>query len=489
MMNLKHSVSGSLVSILVLSAAAHAAEFAPSSVRALGMGGSSVASTHGVDASYWNPAAYGFFGEESSELDNNKMTEKDFGVDLDGGVGANVFGPLEANRLKIEALADPTQLSSGQLSATEIQTAASVVSGLSDLDSAPMGANIFINGTVGARVFNYGLGLRTAIDLNSTITVDNTNVGFSNIFTSFTNGVALPTLPATTYFTAAQANSMVNTLTANAGLSVGEANAVVASYDVALAADAGAVGQQQQNVEAMNTIANAAGTDLTNNNTALSLRGVAMTEVGFTYGHAINDALSVGGVLKVMQADIVASDSKLFSSSSGVSFDQSNVETSTAFGLDLGVMYRIPSWQVGLTIKNINTPSFEHSGAGTFANVPYAYELKPQAKFGAAWIPTDTVSVELGYDLTENEGAVASSQSQYWNMGLEWNAFSVLALRVGAFENMSQDIGLVTTAGLGLNLWAARLDFGVAKSSKEVDFDGERVPAYLAAAAAIAIDF
>jgi len=488
-MNSKYIMSGLMVAVLGLPVAAQAAEFAPSSVRALGMGGSSVASTHGVDASYWNPAAYGFFGEEPSEADNNQMGEKGFGVELDIGFGANVFGPLDANRLKLEGLSDPATVSGNNLNATQIQTAASVVSGLSSLDPAPMGANIFVSGTLGARVSNYGLGVRTAVDLNSTITVDNVNVGFADIFTAFTNGVTLPTLPAPTYFTAAQASGMVNALTTNAGLSVSDANAVVASYDIALAADTAAAGQQQQNADAMNTIANAAGTDLANNNTALSLRGVAISEVGFTYGYAINENLSVGGVMKLMQADIIAADTKIFASNTSTSFDQNNAETSTAFGLDLGVMYRIPSWQVGLTIKNINTPSFEHSGAGTFANVPYVYEIKPQAKFGAAWMPMDTVSVELGYDLTENEGAVASSKSQYWNIGAEWNAWNVLALRLGAFENMSQDIGLVTTAGLGLNLWAARIDLGVAVSSNEVDFDGEKVPAYLAAALAIAVDF
>lgn len=488
-MNSKYMMGGLMLAALGLPVVAQAAEFAPSSVRALGMGGSSVASTHGVDASYWNPAAYGFFGEASSEVDNNKLNEKDFGAELDVGISGNIFGPLEANRLKLQSLPDPSTLTGG-LSAAQIQDAAAVVGGISSLDTAPMGANVFANGALGARVSNYGLGVRTAVDLNSAITIDNVNVGFTNIFTSFTNGAALPALPAPTYFTAAQADSMVNTLTVNAGLTVGEANAVVAAYDVALAAPgSGAVGQQQQSVDAMNTIASAAGTDLANNNTALSLRGVAMTEVGFTYGYAINERLSVGGVIKLMQADIVASDTKLFNTSSSVSFDQNNVETSTAFGLDLGVMYRIPSWQVGLTIKNINTPSFEHSGAGTFSNVPYRYELKPQAKFGAAWMPIDTVSVELGYDLTENEGAVASSKSQYWNLGAEWDAWNILALRLGAFENMSQNIGLVTTAGLGLNLWAVRLDLGVAMSSTKVVFDGDEVPAYAAAALAIAVDF
>ncbi len=485
-MNSKKYLVAVTCSMVVLSGQALSAEFAPASVRALGMGGSSVASTHGVDASYWNPAAYGFFGREGAVSDNNRLAEKDFGLDVDAGLAAYTFGPLDANRIKIEALPDPSTLT-GQLNATQIQQAAQVVSGLSTLDTSPMGANLSVNGTVGARVANYGLGIRAAVDLNSSITIDATNVGFGNVFTSFTNGVVLPTLPTTTYFNAQQVNEMISALTTNAGLTVGEANAVVAAYDQALAGTA--AGQEQQNTDAMIVIAQAAGTDLANNTTALSLRGVAIAEVGFTYGYAFSDNLSVGGVLKYMQADIVAWDTKLFSQNTSISFDRNNTERSTAFGLDVGVMYRIPSWQVGLTVKNINAPSFEHSGAGTFSNTPYVYELKPQVKFGAAWMPMDTLSVELGYDLTENEGATAESKTQYWNFGLEWDAWKVLAIRVGAFNNMSQDIGIVPTAGLGLNLWAARVDLAVAMSSSEVVLDGSKVPAYLAGALAVAVDF
>ncbi len=489
-------IIGALLSMGVAVNAVQAAEFAPASVRALGMGGSSVASTNGVDASYWNPAAYGFFAENAGENDNNDMSGKDFGLDVDIGAGGYIFGPIEANRLKIQNLPDPSALTNvGTLSSSQIQDAAKIVDGLSSLDTSPMGANVFANATIGTRVSNYGLGIRQTVDLNSSIAIDATNVGFANVFTSFTAPGAL--LPATiapgtiNYFSQAQADGMAtNLVNSGAVNSIGEANAVVIAYDAALVTSGAPVAEQQTNADAMTTIANAAGTDLTNNTTSLSLRGVAIREVGFTYGYAINEELSVGGVLKYMQADIVASDTKLFAQNAGVSFDRNNVESSSAFGLDLGVMYRIPSWQVGLTIRNLNTPKFEHSGAGTFANTPYTYQLKPQAKFGVAWIPTDTVTVEAALDLTKNKGAVASGESQYWNVGLEWDAWKVLALRAGAFQNMAQtDIGLVPTFGLGLNLWAARIDLAVAVSSKKVAFDGREVPAYAAGALALAVDF
>ncbi|MDQ7058080.1 MAG: hypothetical protein Q9N62_06415 [Ghiorsea sp.] len=50
-----------VASSMLASTVVSATEFRSSTVRALGMGGSNVASTNGVDATYWNPAAYGFF--------------------------------------------------------------------------------------------------------------------------------------------------------------------------------------------------------------------------------------------------------------------------------------------------------------------------------------------------------------------------------------------------------------------------------------------
>jgi len=151
-MNSKYIMSGLMIAILGAPVAVQAAEFAPSSVRALSMGGSSVASTHGADATYWNPAAYGFFGVDAGDADNNGMGEKDFGLDFDIGAASYVFGPLETNRLKIEALPDPGTLT-GALSPTQIQDAAKVVDGLSSLDTSPMGANLSLNATFGARIW------------------------------------------------------------------------------------------------------------------------------------------------------------------------------------------------------------------------------------------------------------------------------------------------------------------------------------------------
>ena len=96
----------------------------------------------------------------------------------------------------------------------------------------------------------------------------------------------------------------------------------------------------------------------------------------------------------------------------------------------------------------------------------------------------------MGYDITENQCAMAQSLSQYWIVVLEWDALNVLVVRLGTFENMAQsDIGLVQTAGLGLNLWAMRIDLAVAQSTNKVLLNGSDVPTYAQGALALNIDF
>ena len=189
-----------------------------------------------------------------------------------------------------------------------------------------------------------------------------------------------------------------------------------------------------------------------------------------------------------IQADVFSESIAVFSNTvDTATIDQNNLESITGVGLDLAVMYRITDWQFGGTVKNVNAPSFEHSNG-------YVYEMNPQAKIGVAWMPSNEFTLEAGLDLTENQGALETNKTKYWNVGLEWDAWKVLAIRLGSYQNMADDsVGMVNTLGLGLNLWAARLDIAAAMSSKEITLNDngteETIPTYLSASAALTIDF
>jgi hypothetical protein len=51
------------------------------------------------------------------------------------------------------------------------------------------------------------------------------------------------------------------------------------------------------------------------------------------------------------------------------------------------------------------------------------------------------------------------------------------------------DTGWVYTAGLGLNLWAARFDLAAAMSPDKVQYDGEEMPKLAKVSAQFSIDF
>jgi len=490
-----------VASSILTSTVVSATEFRSSTVRALGMGGSNVASTNGVDATYWNPAAYGFFGEsddsaEAKSVDNSRLSEKTWGMDLGLNAGAKVFGPLDGNTTILKSLVNPANISTTQLAASSIgSTVADVAafsSGIASLDPTPMGASVFADGGSGIRISNYGVNIRGSLDVSGSLILDNQNAKL-DVLTTVAGGVVTAGAAVTLtglpqgYFSPTQRQNMLTQLSSSAGgLTADQAASVIVAYESAL----GAPATNPTNIAAADATVNliAAATapgDITQNNTEWAVRGAFVKEVGVTYGHALNERLSIGGVLKFMQAELFDSRSSILGAATDTSaLDRGATETSTGFGLDLGVMYRMPSYQFGLAVRNINAPSFTYSVTG------YTYKMGPQAKVGAAWMPSDEFTLEAGYDLTENKGVVETDKTQYWNLGLEWDAWSVLALRAGAYQNMSQsDLGLIRTAGLGINMWAVRLDVAGAISTNKVTFEGKSVPAYAMASLALSSDF
>ncbi|MDX8387185.1 MAG: conjugal transfer protein TraF [Ghiorsea sp.] len=492
-MKLNGIVYGAVASALVLSNVATAAEFRAATVRSLGMGGSNVASANGVDASYWNPAAYGFFGlddssAENKAVDNSGMSDKAFGLELGGAAGLSIFGPIEDTVNTFESFSQVTGKQTGTGVESSITSAANVTNSIASLES--LGANGFGNAGIGVRVSNYGVSANAIVDIGGFVEFDNANTKL-DVFTTILGtatvptGVTVATIQANAnYFSSSQVQQMYDGLvSAKGGMSHDQAVAVIASYDTTLNANTSGSNTSQELADNLVTLATADG-DINNNSSSWTVRGVQISEVGVTYGYAIDDSLSIGTTVKYLQADIFNKSSQILGTSvDTAALDKQDIESSSDFGIDVAGMYRMPSWQFGATVKNLNTPSFDHSSG-------YVYEMKPQVKVGAAWMPSDEFTLEAGLDLTENVGAIEANKSKYWNVGLEWDAWKVMAVRLGAFNNMSQsDIGTVATAGLGINLWAARLDLAAAMSTKTMTFEGDDIPTYLSASAALAIDF
>lgn len=94
-------------------------------------------------------------------------------------------------------------------------------------------------------------------------------------------------------------------------------------------------------------------------------------------------------------------------------------------------------------------------------------------------------------DLTENDTTVSGSyKSRNLGGGVEVNLLRVLQLRGGAYTNLAEsDIGVVYTAGLGLNLWLVNFDIGASLASETTALDNNDIPREVKLEAALSMLF
>jgi hypothetical protein len=257
----------------------------------------------------------------------------------------------------------------------------------------------------------------------------------------------------------------------------------------------------QTAVDLLETVATTSGSssNLDDNTTTVVMTGFGVGEIPFTYGYAINDNIALGGNIKVMQGRVYGNQVLVFDDDSGelMSETTENYNDSTNFGIDLVVLARYNHFAFGLVGRNLNSPKFDGftkvvvlSNGETSTVSADDIRIDPQVTAGVAYFPWDTVTVEVNLDLTENKTAFRDYKTQNLSLGLEWDALRFLALRGGIYKNMAEsDVGLVYTAGLGVNLWAARLDVAGVFSEDKYTYDGEDIPQETRVAVALSVDF
>ncbi len=90
------------------------------------------------------------------------------------------------------------------------------------------------------------------------------------------------------------------------------------------------------------------------------------------------------------------------------------------------------------------------------------FKLNPQVRGGIAVKPYSTLTLTFDGDVTSNKTLVPGVKSRVLSLGAEQTLLSeFLSLRVGAFDNVEDAKSVITpTAGLGLRIFALRLDLG-----------------------------
>ena len=484
------------LSALALGAAALAA--APSAqaletffvgARGQAMAGANTASVDDTTAQYYNPAAFGFFGMkdtagEQLAVDNNNLGRKDWGLGLEAGGGYRLNGRMAeyADRIAGTDLAKYDTIDNRQ----EAEDLVTLVHDLGGVDNPGTGFTASANAGFGVRVGSWGVGARGLFQAAGRVSdLDTQNFSTSSNYSS--NSIADKVNEDNNLDVLTQ--DQFNTLDGSSSLSTNDAYAIddlLKESDIDVDKD-----NLDQAVELTVAATDASGTGK-DNQTKVTFKGFGVMEVPLSYGHAFNETWSLGGSLKYMQGRVYGNQVLIFDEDSDevVAKTEERYEESTNVGVDLGVMGRWEMFQVGLMGRNLNSPTFEGFRDPETGHKFEDVTLKPQARAGLAFIPLNTLTLEVDYDLTKNETALKDYHTQFLSGGIEWDAFRFLALRGGAYQNLAEDdIGVVYTAGLGLNLWAVRVDAAVAWSDEKTEVDGDDTYSEARASAEISVDF
>jgi hypothetical protein len=191
---------------------------------------------------------------------------------------------------------------------------------------------------------------------------------------------------------------------------------------------------------------------------AMALHALEARQVAFSYAYAFADkTFSFGVTGKILQGAAYSGSTTLTGGTDVSITDNFGKPTlSTAFGIDVGAIYRPSSWlRFGVVAKDINQPTFDAPGGEEL-------KLGPQVRGGVAVNPYSSLTLTADVDATSNKTFVPGVKSQVLSLGAEQTIFSeFLSFRLGAFKNM-KDAGtpFTPTAGLGLRIFALRVDVG-----------------------------
>jgi F plasmid transfer operon, TraF, protein len=191
---------------------------------------------------------------------------------------------------------------------------------------------------------------------------------------------------------------------------------------------------------------------------AMAVRAMEARQVAFSYAYAFADKMfSIGVTAKIIQGAAYQGTQNLQGGQEIKLSDSLGKATiSTSYGIDVGAIYRPSSWlRFGVVAKDLNQPEFD-APDGT------KIKLGPQVRGGMALNPYSSLTLSADVDVTSNKTLVPGVKSQVLSLGAEQTILTeFLSFRVGAFKNM-QDAGtpFTPTAGLGLRIFAFRLDLG-----------------------------
>lgn len=243
-------------------------------------------------------------------------------------------------------------------------------------------------------------------------------------------------------------------------------------------------------------------TPLLDTDSSLVIRGTKMTEFGLGYSWITwNNAagnLFAGVRGKYLQAEMTQfvqrlADLESAQSSEDIYDEQKdgNFSKSSAFGIDLGLLWVTNHYRAGVSLDNINKPTFKYPQldlTDAQGNVNYeiggrvhnrlrddsTYEMKPQLRTEGA-IFSESTNFVLGAALDLNAVNDPFGQDYQWftlSAAYAASTWYMPGARVGYRKNIAGT--QQNYLGIGLTLFTINFDY--AYSLESVTIDGEKIP-------------
>lgn len=190
------------------------------------------------------------------------------------------------------------------------------------------------------------------------------------------------------------------------------------------------------------------------------IRGAVITETGVSLASKFESlgGISLGITPKLIEVDTF--DHQIGIDTGDIDTDKGRKSYSDT-NIDVGVATKInENVKVGLVAKNIISKEYK-----TILN--NTVKLEPQYRAGVAY-QNDWVLLSADLDLKENKGFGFETKSQNAAIGVEFDAWDTLQLRVGYSHNLANETAAddgIASVGLGFSPFGVHIDLAVASSN------------------------